>query len=243
MFIVDPPSTWSGFAEKSDWASIQPTDLKIEGELARNAAVYFPRVVEADPLREGEPRVMPACGIIAGIIARTDAARGIWKAPAGNDATLNGILNLEFNLTDDQNGMLNPLGINCLRNFPVIGTVVWGARTLRGADQLQDEYKYIPVRRLALYIEESLYRGTKWAVFEPNAEPLWAMLRNTISTFLSGLQRQGAFYSYFVTCDSSTTTMDDIGRGNVNIIIGMAPLKPAEFVVIQIQQMAGQLSS
>ena len=243
MFIVDPPSSWAGFAEKSDWASIQPTDLKIEGDPARNAAVYFPRVVEADPLLEGQPRVMPACGIIAGIIAGADAGRGIWKAPAGIGATLNGTLNLEFNLTDDQNGMLNPLGINCLRNFPVIGQVVWGARTLRGADQLQDDYKYIPVRRLALYIEESLYRGTKWAVFEPNAEPLWAMLRNTINAFLSGLQRQGAFYSYFVTCDSSTTTMDDIGRGRVNITIGIAPLKPAEFVVIQIQQMTGQTSS
>jgi phage tail sheath protein FI len=247
MFIVDPPygrsNSWATLARNDEWETFDPTVLHIAGDSGRNAAVYFPRVVEADPLLKGDSRVMPACGIIAGVMASTDASRGVWKAPAGIAAGLSGPgLSLDIKLTDDQNGVLNPLGINCLRSFPVYGPVVWGARTMRGADLLEDDYKYIPVRRLTLYIEESLYRGTKWAVFEPNADPLWTSLRNTVNVFLSGLQRQGAFYSYFVNCDNKTTTMDDILLGVVNIIVGIAPLKPAEFVVIQIQQTAGQSS-
>jgi hypothetical protein len=143
--------------------------------------------------------------------------------------------------------MLNPLGINCLRSFPVNGRVVWGARSLRGADVSADEYKYIPVRRLALYIEESLYRGTQWVVFEPNDNPLWAQIRLNVGAFLQTLFRQGAFQgstpqqAYFVKVDRETTTQNDIDSGIVNIVVGFAPLKPAEFVVIQIQQIAGQI--
>ena len=240
MVILDSPVAWTDNAERGNFSYLDPTKLGIEGDNARNAAVYFPRVIEDDALMKGNTTSFAPCGIIAGVIASTDSTRGVWKAPAGIDAGLNGIVELEVNLTDDQNGMLNPLGINCLRSFPVIGPVVWGARTLRGADQLEDDYKYIPVRRLALYIEESIYRGTKWAVYEPNADPLWASLRLSVNTFLADLQRQGAFYSYFVKCDSQTTTPDDIARGVVNIVIGFAPVKPAEFVVIQIQQIAGQ---
>jgi phage tail sheath protein FI len=139
--------------------------------------------------------------------------------------------------------MLNPLGINCLRSFPVYGPVVWGARTLRGADVLTDDYKYVPVRRLALYIEESLYRGTTFAVFEPNDETLWSRLRLGIAAFMENLERQGAFYGFQVTCDSTTTTPDDIQRGIVNILVAFAPVKPAEFIILQIQQQAGQASS
>jgi phage tail sheath protein FI len=176
-------------------------------------------------------------------MARTDAARGVWKAPAGIDATLAGVSDLSVNLTNDENGELNPLGINCFRTFPVIGRVVWGARTLRGADLLADEYKYVPVRRLALFLEESLYRGTQWVVFEPNDEPLWAQIRLNIGAFLQGLFRQGAFQgntpqkAYFVKCDAETTTPNDQNLGRVNILVGFAPLRPAEFVILQIQQM------
>jgi phage tail sheath protein FI len=176
-------------------------------------------------------------------MARTDAARGVWKAPAGIDASLAGVSDLTINLTNDDNGELNPLGINCFRNFPVIGRVVWGARTLRGADLLADEYKYVPVRRLALFLEESLYRGTQWVVFEPNDEPLWAQVRLNIGAFMQGLFRQGAFQgttpqdAYFVKCDSETTTPNDQNLGRVNILVGFAPLRPAEFVILQIQQM------
>ena len=239
MFIVDSPSKWSVAARTNQLRAIDPTDLGIDGLIERNATVYFPRVIESDPLFNGQSRVKPACGIIAGVMASTDELCGVWKAPAGVNSGLNGILNLEVNLTDDQNGQLNQFGINCLRSFPVIGPVVWGARTLRGADQLQDDYKYIPVRRLTLYIEESIYRGTRWAVFEPNADPLWTALRSTVNTFLSSLQRQGAFYSFFVRCDRTTTTIDDIALGIVNINVGISPVQPEEFLIIQIQQTAG----
>jgi phage tail sheath protein FI len=152
-------------------------------------------------------------------------------------------------LSDGENGQLNPLGINSLRSFPVAGQVVWGARTLRGADSIGDEYKYIPVRRLALFIEETLYRGTQWVVFEPNDEPLWAQIRLNLGAFMQNLFRQGAFQgrspreAYFVKCDKETTTQNDINLGIVNIVVGFAPLKPAEFVIIKIQQIAGQIAT
>ncbi len=149
-------------------------------------------------------------------------------------------------LTDGEIGQLNPLGVNCLRTLPAAGRVVWGARTLQGNDRLASEWKYVPVRRTALFLEESLYRGTHWVVFEPNAEPLWAQIRLNVGAFMNNLFRQGAFAgttpreAYFVKCDAETTTQDDVNLGIVNIAVGFAPLKPAEFVVIRIQQMAGQ---
>jgi hypothetical protein len=250
MLIVDPPAAW--VANKETAAATARDNLSglgLSGTAARNAALYFPRVVQAYPLREGQLDTFVPCGIVAGIMARTDTQRGVWKAPAGLDAALNGVQGLQVNLTDDENGMLNPLGINCLRSFPIHGRVVWGARTLRGADQMADEYKYVPVRRLALYIEESLYRGTQWAVFEPNDEPLWGQLRLNVGAFMHNLFRQGAFQgsspreAYFVKCDKETTTQNDINLGIVNIVVGFAPLKPAEFVIIKIQQMAGQVEA
>jgi len=185
--------------------------------------------------------------MIAGIMSRTDANRGVWKAPAGLDATLNGSTDLEVILTDRQNGVLNPLAVNCLRSFPA-GRVNWGARTLIGYDNsADDEWKYIPVRRTAFFLEESLYRGTQWVVFEPNDEPLYANIRKNLNAFMMGLFRQGAFQgstpasAFFVKCDNETTTQADRNLGIVNILVGFAPLKPAEFVVIQIQQIAGDL--
>jgi phage tail sheath protein FI len=250
MLIVDSPAAWS--ANKDTAASNAKKGLSalgLSGDAARNAALYFPRVSQADPLRQGQTDTFVPCGIVAGIMARTDTARGVWKAPAGLDAAINGIQALEVNLNDAENGMLNPLGINCLRSFPVNGRVVWGARTLRGADQLADEYKYVPVRRLALYIEESLYRGTQWVVFEPNDEPLWSQIRLNVGAFMHNLFRQGAFQgktpqeAYFVKCDRETTIQNDINLGIVNIVVGFAPLKPAEFVVITLQQLAGQIQT
>ena len=156
------------------------------------------------------------------------------------------MLGVKTPLTNDENGVLNPKAVNCIRTFPVYGTVVWGSRTLQGNDERGSEWKYVPVRRMALFIEESLYRGTQWVVFEPNDEPLWAQIRLNIGAFMQNLFRQGAFQgktpqeAYFVKCDKETTTQDDINRSVVNIIVGFAPLKPAEFVVIKIQQIAGQ---
>jgi phage tail sheath protein FI len=245
LLVVDPPAAWAGKAV----ADIRVSDLGLSGPMARNAAVYYPRVTQADPLNSGLLDQFAPCGIVAGVISRTDVARGVWKAPAGLDAALAGVDSLTPRLTDSDSGVLNPQGINCLRSFPASGQVVWGARTLRGADALADEYKYLPVRRLALYLEESIYRGTQWAVFEPNDERLWAQLRLNVGSFMQGLFRQGAFQgqspreAYFVKCDKETTTADDINAGTVNIIVGFAPLKPAEFVVIKFQQMAGQNSA
>jgi len=142
---------------------------------------------------------------------------------------------------------LNPLAVNCIRNFPTYGIVAWGSRTLQGNDERGSEWKYVPVRRTALFIEETLYRATKWVVFEPNDEPLWAQIRLNIGAFMHDLFRQGAFAgetpkdAYFVRCDSTTTTQNDVNLGIVNIIVGFAPLKPAEFVVLYLQQMAGKI--
>ena len=216
---------------------------------SRNAALYFPRLNIADPLNNYQLRATAPSGTLAGVYARTDVSRGVWKAPAGTEAVLAGAQALGYQLIDGENGVLNPLAINCLRNFPVYGSICWGARTLNGADQIEDDYKYIPVRRLALYLEESLYRGLKWVVFEPNDEPLWAQIRLNVTGFMQGLFRQGAFQggtpqkAYLVKCDSETTTAVDQANGIVNIVVGFAPLKPAEFVIIQIQQLAGQLAS
>ena len=250
MLIVDPPVEW---ALKNETAAAKAVaglgTLGLNGPDARNAALFFPRILQADPKLEGQIDVFVPCGIVAGVMARTDTQRGVWKAPAGLDASLVGTAGLQVNLNDAENGLLNPLAINCLRSFPVGGRVVWGSRTLRGADQLADEYKYIPVRRLALFIEESLYRGTQWVVFEPNDEPLWAQIRLNVGAFMHNLFHQGAFQgktrndAYFVKCDRETTTQNDINLGIVNIVVGFAPLKPAEFVVLKLQQIAGQIET
>lgn len=241
MMLVDPPISWAD------------TDTAVTGITAgigttsKNAALFFPRLRQPNPLRDNQVETFVPCGVVAGLFARTDVQRGVWKAPAGIDAALRGVPELSVKLTDGENGLLNPLGVNCLRAFPVIGRVIWGARTLRGADQLASEWKYIPVRRLALFIEETLFRGTQWVVFEPNDEPLWAQIRLNVGAFMQNLFRQGAFQgttpraAYFVKCDRETTTQNDIDRGIVNIIVGFAPLKPAEFVIIKLQQIAGEL--
>jgi len=214
-----------------------------------NAAFYFPWINAPDPLNQGGTGPFPPCGFAAGIYARTDGSRGVWKAPAGTEASLTGVMGPSVPLNDAENGFLNPAAVNCIRNFPVYGTIVWGARTTQGNDEIGSEWKYVPVRRTALYIEESLYRGTKWAVFEPNDEPLWSQLRLNVGAFMHDLFRKGAFQgktpqdAYFVKCDNETTTQNDINLGIVNIVVGFAPLKPAEFVVIQIQQMAGQIAT
>ncbi|MEZ4727611.1 MAG: phage tail sheath C-terminal domain-containing protein [Caldilineaceae bacterium] len=213
---------------------------------SKDAAIYYPWLQIADPLNNGKLRSFAPSGTIAGLCARTDSTRGVWKAPAGTEATLVGVQGTTYTLTDGENGTLNPLGVNCIRTFPVMGTVTWGARTLRGADQMADEWKYIPVRRTALLIEESLYRGLQWAVFEPNDEELWAQIRLNVNGFMQTLYRRGAFQgatpsqAFFVKCDHDTNPQENIDRGIVTVQVGFAPLKPAEFVVVQISQKAGQ---
>jgi uncharacterized protein len=239
FLIVYSPGEWDSLAQaRAGLAEFDPVR-------SDHSALYFPHVQLTDPLN-GQPRNFPPCGAIAGMMASTDGSRGVWKAPAGTAAALSGVLALTVPLTDAENGLLNPLGVNCLRSFPIIGPVAWGARTLQGADMLASDWKYISVRRTALMIEESLYRGTKWVLFESNDERLWGQIRLNVGAFMQSLFQQGAFQgssarnAYFVRCDATTTTQDDINKGIVNIIVGFAPLKPAEFVIIKIQQMAGQ---
>ncbi len=245
MLLLDAPKDW--LSKDAARTKFLDADNDAVGASSRNAALFFPRLRKPNPLRDNQVETFAAAGAIAGVFARTDAQRGVWKAPAGMDATLTGVPQLAVALTDAENGELNPLGINCLRAFPGAGRVVWGARTLKGADQLADEYKYIPVRRTALFIEESLYRGLKWVVFEPNDGPLWAQIRLNAGAFMHNLFRQGAFQgssardAYFVKCDKETTTQNDINLGIVNVVVGFAPLRPAEFVVIKLQQIAGQI--
>jgi Bacteriophage tail sheath protein len=242
FYIVDPPRARNSLDQIVDWDTNKLTP-------DRNSALYFPFVMAPDPLDNFRLNAFPPSGIMAGLYARTDSNRGVWKAPAGTESTLANVQGLAYNLTDPECGSLNKLGINCLRQFPVYGRVAWGARTLEGNDQQSSEWKYIPVRRLALYLEESLFRGTQWVVFEPNDEPLWSQIRLNVGAFMHTLFRQGAFQgstprdAYFVKCDKETTTQDDINRGVVNILVGFAPLKPAEFVIIQLQQIAGQIQA
>lgn len=247
MLIIDPPTGWADKFKAGNVQGISLNDLGSFGaEEGRSSAVYFPRVVAVDPLANGATRVLPNSGYIAGIWASTDSQTGVWKAPAGLTAAINGIVGLQNVMTDAQNGELNPQGINCLRTFPIGGTVVWGARTLRGADALGDEYNYVPVRRLLLYIMDWVLENTKWAVFEPNDQRLWSSLRLQISSFMAGLWKQGALFgssadqAFFVRCDGQTTTMVDIDSGIVNVQIGFCPVRPAEFVVVTVQQIAGQ---
>ena len=239
FMIVDIPENVRTVADMQKWAKKYGNAANYSG------AVYYPRLVMPDPLQSYRPRNVAPSGTMAGVYARTDSRRGIWKAPAGSEAVLQGV-ELASKMTDDQNGQLNPLGVNCLRAFPVYGNIAWGARTLSGADQLQSQWKYVNVRRLVYHIEESLYQALKWAVFEGNDENLWREIRQQVGGFLSGLFVDGAFAgtspdkAYFVHCDSTTTTAADIANGIVNIVVGIAPIKPAEFIILQIEQIAGQ---
>jgi phage tail sheath protein FI len=206
-----------------------------------HGALYWPRLVTPD----SEPSGLPPCGAVAGVLARTDSERGVWKAPAGLAAGLAGATGVAYPTSDAVSGALNPDGINVLRSFPGAGLVVWGARTLAGSDLRGDTFKYVPVRRLTDYIEASLYLGTQFAVFEPNDPVLWGQLRLAVGGFMRGLFRQNAFQqsqsgaesdSFFVICDSTVNPQTEIDAGRVNIVVGFAPLKPAEFVVITITQ-------
>ncbi|MGW8375347.1 phage tail sheath C-terminal domain-containing protein [Streptomyces sp. ODS28] len=242
VLLIDAPYKWTSV---DDAAAGVGALRNAVGSHARNTAVYFPWLRMEDA--HGGLTDFPPCGVLAGVWARTDGERNVAKAPAGTEASLNGVAELAVKMTDSENGRLNPLAVNCLRTLPGAGTVAWGSRTLRGADRLADQWKYLPVRRTALFIEESLYRGTQWVVFEPNDEPLWAAIRLNVGAFMNTLFRQGLFkgstpqQAYLVKCDGENNPQNDIDRGIVNILVGFAPLKPAEFVIVHIQQISPAL--
>lgn len=233
FLIVDAPASWTTVAEAA---------AAVGNLVARdpNAAIYFPRLLAAVGARARRPRSFAACGAIAGVIARTDRERGVWKAPAGIEARLNGVAGLSLAVSGHENGLLNRQAVNVLRSFPVYGPLVWGARTLAGYDGSGSEWQYIPSRRLALHIEESLDRGTRWAVFEAGGEPLWAKIRSAVGDFMQSLFRAGAFQgatpgdAYFVRCGPDTTSQAEVAQGTTNLLVGFAALKPAEFLLIRL---------
>ena len=233
-------------APDSTFATLQNgPDSQMTGANAINAAFYFPWLNALDA-QQNITRPFPPSGFVAGLYAATDASRGVWRSPAGLRANLTGELGPVLGLTDPQIGVLSAHAVNCIRHIAQFGDVVWGDRTLAGSDQAASDWKYVSVRRLALYIEQSLYDGTQWAVFEPNNAQLWAQLLSSVGAFMQTLFVQGAFQgttpaqAYFVKCDASNNPPSSIDQGVVNILVGFAPVKPAEFIVIQIQQMAGQ---
>jgi phage tail sheath protein FI len=239
FLLIDPRTS----IDTVDKAVQEIKTLRI-GTVIDHAAAYWPRL-SVNP--DGNPRFIDSSGSIAGIMSRIDGSRGVWKAPAGLEADVRGILGVTVKMSDPENGRINPEALNAIRVFPN-GIVSWGARTMAGFDNSgDDDFKYVPVRRVEMFIEESLVRGLRFAVFEPNDEPLWAQLRLAVGGFMNNLFRQGAFQgatardAYFVKADSETTTQNDINLGVVNVVVGFAPLKPAEFVVITIKQLAGQI--
>jgi phage tail sheath protein FI len=217
---------------------------------SENGAVYFPYLRAPDP-GTGVPATVAPSGFVAGVIARQDTNRGVWKAPAGFEAVVQNTVGVvpTGRMTDQRQGTLNPLGVNCLRTMPGVGTIVFGARTLVSANTALQQHRYVPVRRTTLFLEQSLVGSLGWVVFEPNDVPLWVSIRTTIDNFMLGLFNQGAFQgttpsqAFQVSCDATTTTPDDVANGIVNIVVAFAPLKPAEFVIIKIAQLAGQTQS
>lgn len=240
LLIIDAPAAWTADNAIKEVAAFRA--------IAReNAALYFPRVLASNPLDGDKPAAYAPCGMVAGVMSRTDASRGVWKAPAGVEAGLTGVVGLIADgeravLTDTAQARLNSVAVNCLREFAGVGFVVWGARTLAGADTGASLWKYANVRRLFLYLEASIYRGTQWAVFEENDPRLWARVTDTVRLFLRAQWRQGALFgqteeeAFFVVCNRSVMTQDDILNGRLICEIGIAPVRPAEFVVFRIFQ-------
>jgi uncharacterized protein len=251
FLIMDPP------INDSTDGTIASYPHRIQDSLSsipqsKNAALYFPYLLSPDPFTGaatnsiGDANEIPPGASVAGIFAATDLARGVWKAPAGFQATIKNVTGVvaRGRMTDQRQGILNPLGINCLREFPNLPPVVFGSRTLVTATD--EQWRYVPVRRMALFLEQTFYANLKWVIFEPNDQPLWTAITMSINAFMLGLFKQGAFQgktpseAYKVQCDSQTTTQADINNGIVNVVVGFAPLKPAEFVIITIAQLAGQ---
>jgi phage tail sheath protein FI len=242
VLLMDPPLAWTDLQK-----AIDPTTgvnaLRI-GLVNDTAALFFPNIVVRD---RGRDQNLGPAGAIAGLLARIDGMRGVWKSPAGTDADLRGVVGLQRRFSDPEHGFLNPRGINTLRIFPD-GLVNFGARTMDGDDAFASEWKYLAIRRTAYFIEESLYRGLKWVVFEPNDESLWAQIRLNVGAFMHDLFRKGAFegpkdLAYFVKCDGETTTPTDRNLGVVNIHVGFAPLKPAEFVILYLRQQSAPIET
>jgi phage tail sheath protein FI len=253
FYIMDTPSPETN----PDWtinSMVQGGALSLSSEfpVSPNAALYYPWLKTTDPVT-GVNSTAPPSGFVAGMYGQEDTARGVWKSPAGIETALLGTTGVVPHgvMSNNQQGVLNQEALNCLRQFPGIGTVIFGARTTAGAtaNTAQQQWRYVAVRRMALFIEQTLYANLTWAVFEGNSTPLWHALTQEVTAFMLSLFREGAFAgdtpstAFLVQCDNTTTTADDIANGIVNIVVGFAPLVPAEFVIVKIAQLAGQAQS
>lgn len=224
---------------KQEQATPAPAGLRPRQSDGGFAALYFPWITVRDPLGAGELVNAPPSGHIAGIWARSDATRGVHKAPANEP--IRGALNLTYQVTREEQGELNQAGVNCIRLFGSEGIRVWGARTVASGSS---EWRYLNVRRLFNLIEESIAQSTRWIVFEPNDRPLWHAIRRDIGAFLTRLWREGALMgatpeeAFFVKCDEETNPPENVDAGIVVAVIGIAPVKPAEFIVFRIRQKA-----
>lgn len=233
FLLCDMPARIRGYADALSWMQSDANPN------SANGAVYYPRLEVQEPGDPNTRRQIATSGTIAGIFARTDTQHGVWHAPAGTEARLRSVKPV-VTVSDPESRALNPRAINLIRTLPSIGTVVWGARTLRGDDAFGDAFKYVPVRRLALHIEQSLYRGLNWVVLGPNEESTWKRIRAATEAFLDGLFRDGALHgsrsnqAYFVRCGRDTMTESDIRNGKTILEVGIAPLRPAEFVLLRL---------
>jgi hypothetical protein len=244
MLVLDAPASWRAPGD----AATGPDALAslVSGARRANVAVYAPRLRLADPLAGNGVADFPPAAAVAGRIARTDLEHGVWTSPAGTEATIAGARGVTAALSSDQIGSLADLGVNVLREVAGHGTVIWGARTLDGAAGSPSDWRFVAVRRLALLLSASIEAGLAWTTFEPNAEPLWVRVRAAVEDLLLRLYVAGAFparkpdEAYFVRCDRSTTTQADLDAGRLNVLVGFAPLKPAEFVILRFALQAGQ---
>lgn len=235
MVVLDVPRDKVKPQEVANW-------LIDFGRRSMYAALYYPWLKVANPRSEGKPILVPPCGHMMGIWSRTDETRGVYKAPANE--TPRGVIGLGYDCNFREQELLNPMGINCIRTFPSRGIKVWGARTL--VEPEKTEWRYISVRRLMSYIEKSIENGTQWVVFEPNDQDLWARVTRTVSNFLERLWREGALFgaspeqAFYVKCDEKLNTPETMMLGRLYVEVGVAPVRPAEFVIFRIGQWNGQ---
>ena len=237
FLLVDPP------VDATTVASIVQRTQAAGSLRSPDAALYFPWLSILDPLAVGGHRSIAPSGSIAGSFARGDSAHGIWKSPSGIDQTLAGVDGPVVPITDADNATLGALAVNAIRRFPS-GTVAWGARTMAGGDDVSSDWRYVPVRRMALHLERSIARGLSWTVRQTSTSALWTQVTAVVETYLHGLWLRGAFQgsttrqAFVVRCDATTMTSSDLANGVVDIVVGFAPSKPAEFVVLRISAFA-----
>lgn len=242
ILLMDAPTGW----DSAQAARTGVGSLGISGMPARNTALYFPQITHPDRTRQNRLSDYPPGGSVAGVISRVDSVWGPWHAPAGMETTVKGASGLKVTVQDRHMGILGPMGINCLRDIPGVGIVVWGSRSMASLENTNDPERYLNIRRTVLFIQSSLRHSLGWVAFEPVGDALWSKVRLLTENFLYRLFQQGAFSgrtpseSYFVRCDRSTHTEKDMEEGLVNLQIGIAMLRPGDYTICSLELQGGQ---